>query len=146
MSDDFGTTPPPVPEQPTPSAWGEPTHYSSQPPPPQLPPAVSGLSDNAAAGLAYVTFIPAVIFLFLAPYAQRPFVKFHAIQEICLTVVWVLLNFLHIIPILGSIAALIGYLVLFVVWVICIVKASQGHVFKLPLIGDFAAQQSGYAV
>jgi uncharacterized membrane protein len=146
MSDDFGTTPPPVPEQPTPSAWGEPTHYSQNPPPPQLPPAVSGLSDNAAAGLAYVTFIPAVIFLFLAPYAQKPFVKFHAIQEIGLTIIWVVLHFLLVVPILGWFIYAFGGLALFIVWVICIVKASQGHVFKLPFIGDFAAQQSGYAV
>ena len=44
-----------------------------------------GLSDNAASALAYVTFIPAIIFLVLAPYNQKPVIKFHAIQELGLT-------------------------------------------------------------
>jgi len=33
-----------------------------------------------------------------------------------------------------------------VVWVMCIIKASQGSAFKLPFIGDFAAQQAGYRI
>lgn len=32
------------------------------------PPAQSGLSDNAAGALAYVTIIPAIIFLIVEPY------------------------------------------------------------------------------
>jgi uncharacterized membrane protein len=127
MSEDFGTTPPP--------------------PPQYIPPAAApGLSDNAAAALSYITFIPALIFLLIAPYNQKPFVKFNAIQELGLTVTMIALHFIAIIPILGWIAYIVGALGCFVLWVICIIKASQGSVFKLPLIGDFAAQQSGYAV
>jgi len=37
-----------------------------------------GLTDNNAAGLAYVTIIPAIIFLVVAPYNQKPFIRFHA--------------------------------------------------------------------
>ena len=46
------------------------------------------------------------------------------------------------VPFLGDGA--LGFLALLVCWVICIVKASQGSVFKLPLISEFAAKQSGY--
>ena len=49
---------------------------------------------------------------------------------------------LGMIPILGWIVLLFFPLVMFVVWVICIVKAFQGEMFKLPILGDFAEQQA----
>ena len=42
----------------------------------------SGLSDNAASGLAYITIIPAIIFLVVAPYNQKPEIRFHCWQSI----------------------------------------------------------------
>jgi len=42
-----------------------------------------------------------------------------------------------IIPILGWIVGIIGDLALFVVWILCIVKASQGQRWKVPLIGNY---------
>jgi uncharacterized membrane protein len=110
------------------------------------PAAGSGLSDNAAGALAYVTIIPAILFLVMAPYNQKPFVKFHAFQCLGLAVTGFVLGFINIIPILGQIVFLIGLLCLFVLWILCIVKASQGGAFKLPLIGKFAAEQSGYGI
>ena len=35
----------------------------------------SGLSDNSAAAIAYITIIPAIIFLVLEPYNRKPFVR-----------------------------------------------------------------------
>src|ERR1700679_2243912 len=49
----------------------------------------SGLSENSAGGLAYLTFIPAIIFLVMEPYNRNPFIKFHAWQSILLTGAWV---------------------------------------------------------
>ena len=46
--------------------------------------ATTGLSDEAASGIAYLTFIPAIIFLVVAPYNTSPKVKFHAWQSIFL--------------------------------------------------------------
>src|SRR5437899_8466278 len=46
----------------------------------------AGMADNVAGMLAYVTFIPAVIFLVLEPYNKSRFVRFHAFQCIFLTV------------------------------------------------------------
>jgi len=106
--------------------------------------ASSGLSDSAAGALAYVTIIPSVIFLLIDPYKDKPFVKFHAIQCLGLAVVGFCIGILNVIPILGQIIFLVGWLCLFVCWVICVIKASQGGAFKLPVIGNFAASQSGY--
>jgi uncharacterized membrane protein len=48
----------------------------------------TGLSDNSAGALAYVTFIPAIVFLAMPPYNQSPYVRFHAWQSIFLFVAW----------------------------------------------------------
>jgi uncharacterized membrane protein len=173
MSDENFTTPPPGPEsnqQPAAEpAWGAPqpnstdagyppppppppgytqTAYPPPPPPGYVPPPVAGagLTDTAASALAYITFIPAIIFLVLAPYNEKPVIKFHAYQELGLTVVLICLHVIAIIPILGWFIYIAGSIALLVVWILCIVKASQGGAFKLPVIGKFAAEQSGYHI
>jgi uncharacterized membrane protein len=171
MSDpEFGNTPPPsgepiepawsAPESPIPGtpppvySQVPPPNYTDVPPPPPpgYPPQGgyvtpgAGLSDQAAGAIAYLTIIPAIIFLVIAPYNQRPFVKFHAIQEVGLSLVLFILHFIAIIPILGWAVWLVGVIIVFVLWVICIFKASQGGALKLPIIGKFAAEQSGYAI
>ena len=112
-----------------------------------VPATSGGLSDNVAAAVAYLTFIPAIIFLALQPYNTRPFVRFHAFQCLALTVASVVLHFavglmvfaLHAFTfVLSSLISL----VFFVLWLICIVSAAQGKWFKVPLLGDLAEQQS----
>ena len=134
----------PPPPPPPPADYAQ-TAYPP-PPPPGYVPANAGLSDTAASALAYVTFIPAVIFLVLAPYNQKPVIKFHAIQELGLTLVGICLHLFWVIPILGWIIWGIGGIALLAVWIFCIVKASQGSAFVLPVIGKFAAEQSGYHI
>src|SRR5438067_13478603 len=52
------------------------------PAPAQADAPSSGLADNLAGALAYITIIPAIIFLVAAPYNQNKFVKFHALQSL----------------------------------------------------------------
>jgi uncharacterized membrane protein len=111
------------------------------PVPPQA--AQSGLSDTAAGALAYITIIPAIIFLLVEPYNKSSFIRFHSWQSIFLGIVAFAISFFNIIPILGQIVFLIGMLALFVVWIIAIMKALKGERYELPIIGKFAAQQAG---
>ena len=106
--------------------------------------AQTGLSDNAASGIAYLTFIPAIIFLVVAPYNQSANIRFHAWQSIFLSAACVVVDIvLGFIPIVGwIIIPLFGLLVL-VVWILCLVKAFNGQRFKLPIIGDLAEKQAG---
>jgi uncharacterized membrane protein len=114
------------------------------------PVAQSGLSENAASGLAYVTLIPAIIFLVVPPYNQNPNVKFHAWQSIFLGIswvaIWIVLAIIGVIPFvnLADIVLFplvgIGFLIL---WVIVLVNAFNGKRFKVPFIGDLALKQSG---
>jgi uncharacterized membrane protein len=103
-----------------------------------------GLTDNAAAGLAYVTIIPAIIFLVAAPYNQKPFIRFHAWQSIFMGIVAFVLSFINIIPLLGQLIFAVGMLILFVGWIIALLKALKGERYKLPLIGDYAEKQAGF--
>lgn len=131
-----------------PQSYVPPNGYVQQPYPPQpgIVPADQGLSDTAAGALAYVTIIPAIIFLVLAPYNTRPFVKFHAFQCLGLAVLGICLSILRVVPILGWIVFLFGWLAMMVLWLLCIVKASQGSYLKLPVISEFASKQSGYPI
>ena len=120
--------------------YTRPNGYTADPgvPPPPPMQAAAGLSDTAAGTIAYITIIPAIIFLVLEPYNRRPFVRFHAFQSIALGVVWFATSLLTVIPVLGWILEVVIFLVLFVAWIMCIVKASQGIRYKLPVLGDMA--------
>jgi len=113
-------------------------------------PAAGGLTDNVAGALAYVTIIPAIVFLVLEPFNKKRFVRFHSFQciffAIAWTVLWVILAVVGHIPLLGWATVLLWPLVSlagFVIWLILVLKAYQGQMFKLPVIGDMAAQQAG---
>lgn len=122
--------------------------------PPQGAAAGSGgLSETAAAAISYITIIPAIIFLVIDPYKKMPLVRFHSFQSIALcvacVVIWVaffiLQIVLHAIPFIGLLFLLGGIgldIILFIAWLMCILKASKGEWFKLPLIGQFAESQA----
>jgi uncharacterized membrane protein len=129
-------------QAPPPPPGSAPNYGYAQPAAPAT--EAGGLSDTAAGALAYVTIIPAIIFLVVAPYNTKPFVKFHCFQSIGLAIVWFCLGIVMIVPILGWIIGAIGMLALLVCWILSIVKASQGSYFKLPIISEFASKQSGY--
>jgi uncharacterized membrane protein len=141
---------------PPPSYTNVPPAYSTVPPAyTAAPPAAisSGLSENAAAAIAYLTIIPAIIFLVLEPFNKMPLVKFHSWQSIGLfvaaTVLQVIITIgemmMHFIPgiiLLFSLIHLVIGLGLFLVWLFIILKASKGEWYKLPVIGDFAEKQA----
>lgn len=117
---------------------------SGQPVPPP-PPASSqgGLESNIAAALAYLPIL-AIVWLLVEPYSKDRFIKFHSIQSIALAVVSIGVSIvLGMIPILGWILLLFLPLGIFVVAIICAVKAYQNEKFKLPVLGDFAEKQVG---
>jgi uncharacterized membrane protein len=111
--------------------------------------AGGGLTDNVAGMLAYVTIVPAIIFLVMEPYNKSRFVRFHSFQNIffCVAwiVIWIALSFISMVPVLGWMTLLIwpllglGGLIL---WIILLIKANQGQMFKLPIIGDLAEKQA----
>jgi uncharacterized membrane protein len=109
----------------------------------------SGLSDNVAGMLAYVTIIPAILFLVIEPYNKRRFVRFHAFQCIFFALACIAASFaLRIIAFMPVVrwSTLLLWPLLgmaeFIIWVICLFKAYQGQMFRLPVIGELAEQQA----
>jgi uncharacterized membrane protein len=108
------------------------------------------LSENVAAALAYFSFIPAIIFLNLKPFQRNRLVRFHSFQSIFLAIAAILAGLIlrllfagvSMIPgfgyLLASLAVLIVSLAFFFIWLVAVVKAFQGELFRLPLIGGLA--------
>lgn len=110
----------------------------------------SGLSDNAAGGIAYLTIIPAIVFLIIEPFKRSSFVRFHAWQSIFFFVAWALVDILvgvveNLAPsavfLTLTLLQLVG-LAFFVVWLVVLINAFNGKRIKLPIIGNIAQQQA----
>ena len=113
----------------------------------------TGLTDEVAGGLAYFTFIPAVIFLVVAPYNQKASIRFHCWQSILLTAAAIVINIAIGIVLAIAFVFLPYYIISpiwwlirlcwLAIWLLPVVNAFQGKRFKLPIIGDFAEKQAG---
>jgi uncharacterized membrane protein len=115
---------------------------------------VGALPENLAGALAYFTIIPAIVFLLVEPYSKNRFVRFHSFQSLGAFLVAVVVGALlriagfvvFFIPVLGHLLvwlmSIVVTLASFAVWAVLVVKALQGEMFKLPVVGDFAMKQS----
>jgi uncharacterized membrane protein len=105
----------------------------------------SGLQKNVAGLLCYVLgWVTGIIFYVIE---KDRFVRFHAMQSIftfgALTVIRIILSILISIGLwrILFLAALLNMLLglaTFAVWILLMVKAYQGKLYKLPIVGDMA--------
>ncbi|HXF39239.1 MAG TPA: DUF4870 domain-containing protein [Blastocatellia bacterium] len=135
--------------------------------PPPGPPSgktkVLNLDYNVAALLSYlpiccINLIASIIWLASEPKENR-FLRFHALQSLLLIglsiVVWIIFMFLGVgmmfspsstVGAAGSglltLIQLVVWLILIILHILCMVKAYQGQLWKLPLIGDIAEKNS----
>ncbi|HEY3704931.1 MAG TPA: hypothetical protein VGL22_07715 [Terracidiphilus sp.] len=128
-----------------------PEQMEQTPQPPQAQQAQPvGMSETATCGLAYLTFIPAIIFLATAPYNQNPKVRFHAWQSIFLAIGWVCIavvaTVLMAIPILGFLIDTVVWLAFVALWLVVMINAFMGKTIKVPVIAPLAAKQAGYTL
>ena len=113
-----------------------------------------GLTDNVAGMLAYITIIPSIIFLVMEPYNKNRFVRFHSFQNLfffaAMVACWIAFTFLSMvlafIPILGHLLIALFWFALaigsFVLWIVMLLKANGGQMWKAPFIGDLAEKQA----
>jgi uncharacterized membrane protein len=111
--------------------------------------SAGGLTDNVAGLLAYVTIIPAIIFLVIEPYNRNRFIRFHSFQSIFFCVamiaISIALSIFTMVPFIGLLLFPLHLLLGlggFALWIILMLKANQGLMFKLPIIGDMAEKQA----
>ncbi len=123
--------------------------------PTPTPATSSGMQNNVAAALSYITIV-GIVFLLIEPYNKIRFVRFHAFQSIFFAAAWFVFWFawwfIQMIFgmmthgasffITGPISILVS-LGFFVAWIVLVVKAYGNQEFKLPIIGDLAAKQAG---
>ena len=115
--------------------------------------------DALLAAAAYVTVVPAVVFLAVPAMRRSPFVRFHAWQAVFFAaaasvlgmVLRLLFVILSILPLLGFLLAWlligVGAIAVAILWGVLVVKAAQGHGYELPIIGPLAARvaQQGHS-
>ena len=115
----------------------------------------TGLTPNIASLLCYIC-APITSIIFLLIEKDNKDVRFHSWQGTFFGAGMILLNIvLNVLGIiLGHLADFLGGLILgflipivwlaaLVLWVICLVKAYQGERWRIPVIGDMAAQKAG---
>ncbi len=138
--------------KPVAAAGGTPTGAAAAGTAPAASPVQPGalpMAENIAGLLAYITIIPAIVFLVLEPYNKNRFVRFHSFQNIGFHIAWIALwvglTVIANIPVLGFMTLFIWPLVGlagFVIWLVLLLKAYQGQMFKLPGIGPWAEKQA----
>jgi len=105
------------------------------------------LPDHLAGAIAYITFIPAVVLLVMEPFRRRPFVRFHCIQSILLSLLWMIGGWLfgHIAGIsalhfIGHLLVELWNLALICATIFCALQALMKRAWRLPMLGDHAAR------
>jgi uncharacterized membrane protein len=102
----------------------------------------SGLDANVAAALSYlVGFVTGIIFLLVEK--DNTFVRFHAMQSTLFFIGVIIIDVvLQVIPILGALIVIFILLpASVIVWLLMMYKAYQGEAYKLPLVGQWAADR-----
>lgn len=115
------------------------------------------MDTNVVGALTYLAgFLTGIVFLVLDPYKSNSFVRFHAFQSIFFNVAWVAFWIVWMIlsavltPLTAGIFGLIAlplmlifFLVGLGIWIFLMYQAYQQKLYRLPIVGKFAAEQAG---
>lgn len=118
------------------------------------------MDTNVVAALTYLAgFLTGIIFLVLDPYKSNSFVRFHAFQSIFVNVAWIAFWIIWIIlsavltPLMAGVFGLIALPLMLIctlagigIWIFLMFQAYQQKLFKLPIVGKFAAERAGVRV
>jgi uncharacterized membrane protein len=101
----------------------------------------TGLEENVASLLCYVlAWVTGIIFVIVEQ--KNKVVRFHAIQSIIVFLSLSTIGSIMSALFGGIFGGMIG-LFAFFLWVVLMVKAYQGGIYKLPIAGDFAEKWAG---
>ncbi|MGC1398156.1 DUF4870 domain-containing protein [Candidatus Binatus sp.] len=108
---------------------------------------------NIIAALTYLLgFVTGLIFLYLEPYNQDEFIRFHARQSIGFSVAWFAIAivfgvFIAVLP--HGLGALLNFILtlidiaLAVFWVVLMYKAYNGERYRIPELADIVDSIAG---
>jgi len=114
-----------------------------------MPPAhtektsIGGVAANVIAAASYLVGFVTGIIVLLAEKENR-FVRFHAMQSTIFFVAVVIVDVvLQVIPLLGFLVVIFLVIPLSaIVWLFMMYKAYQGDEYKLPIVGEWAAERT----
>ena len=97
-----------------------------------------GLQANVAGLLCYlVGWVTGLIFFLIEK--ENKFVRFHALQSL---ITFGFFAIVVMIPVIGLMLLPIVGILGFILWILLMVKAFQGELFKLPIVGDIAEKKA----
>jgi uncharacterized membrane protein len=102
--------------------------------------AIFGLDENIASLLCYLLiWITGIIIYILEK--ENKMVKFHALQSVLvflpLNILYWILGYIFWFGI-GYILTMIVGIIMFILWIVLMIKAYQGEKYTLPVVGDIA--------
>jgi len=92
--------------------------------------------DKTTAIIAYVTIIGLVIAFIINNEKKNKFAAYHIKQSLGVGLTAIALSFINIIPILGWIISILGYFVIFYMWIMGVINALNLKEVPVPLLGD----------
>jgi uncharacterized membrane protein len=100
-----------------------------------------GLDENVASVLCYlIGWITGIIFYLVEK--DNKVVKFHAMQSILtflpLNILYWIVGYIFWWNYFNYILNTILGLIIFILWIVLMIKAYQGEMYKLPIVGDIA--------
>ncbi len=100
-----------------------------------------GIGENIEGALCYVLgWITGIVFLVVEKNNQ--YIRFHAMQSLVVFLgLFVLSVVVGWIPIIGWLIAILIFPVGLILWILLMIKAYQGEMYKLPVVGDFAEEK-----
>lgn len=115
------------------------------------------MDTNLVGALTYLAgFVTGIVFLVLDPYKSNSFVRFHAFQSIFFNVAWIAFWIVWMIlsavltPLTAGVFGLIALPLMLIftlaglgIWIFLMYQAYQQKLFKLPIVGKFAAEHAG---
>jgi uncharacterized membrane protein len=97
--------------------------------------ASSNYDPKVIAIVSYVTLIGWIVAVVMNN-PKSPFASFHIRQSLAIMLLFVASGIITVIPVLGWLIGLLGYLTAFVLWIIGLIASIQGSKNAVPLIGE----------
>ena len=107
--------------------------------------AVSDQNRNLVAALSYLLgFITGIVILLVEK--EDRFIRFHAMQSIVVfgalfvadIVIGIIVGQIAILGVLATVVNTLFTIAAIIIWVVSLIKAYQGEMYKWPIAGDFA--------
>ena len=95
------------------------------------------MEQNKLIGIvAYITIIGLIIALILNQEKKDPFASFHIRQSLGIFACSIALSLTAMVPFVGWIVAVVGSILVLVLWVLGLLNAIGGKMTPVPMLGD----------